>query len=283
MLGMAIPLSGTHVVVSILTSFESVLIPIALVSYGLTKDAALSQFGILTGMVLPFILFPGAITNSLAVLLLPEISSANGQMNMAKIRSTTEKTIEATMQLGLVSAIIFIMFGRDIGWIVYHNDQAGAYLQLLAVLCPFIYTTTTLASIINGLGKAGVTFRNTTLGLGIRIVALILFVPKFGFLCYLAGLLVSQIVITMLDGTYLYRYCPYNLKIFENFVKPAALLYLFGFLIQRIINCLVPYLTGGTKGYYSLLALPIIILAAMWYKNISIKSIFHLFPHSKRT
>ena len=74
LLQLSLPLSGNKLVISLLGSIESVLIPAMLCRYGYANDDALAIFGILTGIVLPFILFPGTITNSLSVLLLPAIS-----------------------------------------------------------------------------------------------------------------------------------------------------------------------------------------------------------------
>lgn len=68
---LALPLMGNRLVLNLLGSAEAILIPSRLIDYGLTNKEALSIYGVLTSMALPFILFPSALTNSMAVLLLP--------------------------------------------------------------------------------------------------------------------------------------------------------------------------------------------------------------------
>ena len=69
LLSLAVPLMGNRLVLNILGSAEAVWIPNRLMAYGLTDSQALSLYGVLTSMAMPFIFFPSAITNSMAVLI----------------------------------------------------------------------------------------------------------------------------------------------------------------------------------------------------------------------
>ena len=55
---LALPLMGNRLVLNLLGSAEAILIPSRLIDYGLTNKEALSIYGVLTSMALPFILFP---------------------------------------------------------------------------------------------------------------------------------------------------------------------------------------------------------------------------------
>mgnify|MGYP000289686180 CR=1 FL=1 len=79
LLTLAIPLMGNRLVLNILASAEAVWIPSCLQRFGLSSSEAFSVYGVLTGMALPFILFPSAITNSMAVLLLPNVAHAQSE------------------------------------------------------------------------------------------------------------------------------------------------------------------------------------------------------------
>lgn len=220
----AIPLSSTKLVISLLSSVESVLIPIMLAHYGLSHDHSLALYGVITGIVIPFILFPGTITNSLSVLLLPEISKADNEHNICKIRYTTKITIKYSLLLGCVATAIFLNVGRQIGTLFFHSENAGKLLTLLAVICPFIYVSTTLASIINGLSKTYITFRNTVCGLLVRIVCLVTMTPHYGIYSYLFGLLLSQIIISILDSVYLIRHGYTEIELFRWLIFPSIVL-----------------------------------------------------------
>lgn len=234
----AVPLSGTKLVISLLASLESVLIPIMFMKYGLSHDNSLALYGVITGIVLPFILFPGTITNSLSVLLLPEISKADNENNRDKIQHTTRITIKYSLLLGCMATAVFLNYGTSIGTLFFHSENAGRLLTLLAVICPFIYVSTTLASIINGLSRTHITFRNTVSGLLVRILFLIFVTPKYGVYGYLLGLLLSQMIISILDSVYLIRNKYTQIDLGKWLILPAALftssIYLFRLMAQKI-------------------------------------------------
>lgn len=73
-LSVAVPLTGSRVLLNLLQSTEAVSIPIKLQEYGLSPGDALSVYGVLTGMALPCILFPSALTNSVATMMLPAVA-----------------------------------------------------------------------------------------------------------------------------------------------------------------------------------------------------------------
>ena len=85
LLMLAIPLSVNRIVLNFLQSIEAIHLPRQLCVFGLTTSQALSIYGVLTGMALPLILFPQAITGSISVLLLPYVSEADAKGNPAKI------------------------------------------------------------------------------------------------------------------------------------------------------------------------------------------------------
>lgn len=188
------PLTANRLVISLLHTVETTLIPVMLKKYGMSSNDALSIYGILTGMALPFILFPSTITNSLSVLLLPTISEVNNDKK--RIQRISGLCIGATVILGIASTIIFVMFGSKIGAVVFNNEMVGNFIKVLAFLCPFLYLSTTLSSIINGMGKTYITFIITITGLALRIFITIKTVPVKGISGYLISLLVSQLLVT---------------------------------------------------------------------------------------
>ena len=152
-LAMVIPLTINRLSVAFSTSLENLLIPQKLQLYGYTQTDALSIYGILSGMTLSIILFPCVLTNSLSVLLLPAISEARGRSNENQIRRTTQKAIRLGLLLGFAFTILFLLTGDMIGNKLFHNALAGHFICRLAWLCPLMYITSLLNSILHGLGR----------------------------------------------------------------------------------------------------------------------------------
>ena len=84
--------------------------------------------------------------------------------------------------------------------------MAGDFIFTLAWMCPFMYTNTSLTSIINGIGKTTLSFLIQTLSLGIRISGVFFLIPAFGISGYLWGLLASQLFIFCTSLIYLRYY-----------------------------------------------------------------------------
>ncbi|MFP4697661.1 MAG: stage V sporulation protein B [Eubacteriales bacterium] len=195
----AIPLTANRVLITLLQSIETILIPSRLKIYGLSHTEAMSIYGVLSGMALPLIMFPSVFTNSLSMMLLPTVSEAQASKNKKSISYTTSKTLQYTLMIGIASTCLFIVFGNPLGTKIYNEAFVGTLLITLAWLCPFIYLNTTLSSILNGLDYEMITFRNNSIGLGIRIIFTIFVIPLFGLKGYLWGLLISFLAVALLD------------------------------------------------------------------------------------
>ena len=192
-LAMVIPLTINRLSVAFSTSLENLLIPQKLQLYGYTQTDALSIYGILSGMTLSIILFPCVLTNSLSVLLLPAISEARGRSNENQIRRTTQKAIRLGLLLGFAFTILFLFTGDMIGNKLFHNALAGRFICRLSWLCPLMYITSLLNSILHGLGRPKQVLFVNLLACLIRIGMIWFLVPAYGIGAYLWGLLLSQV------------------------------------------------------------------------------------------
>lgn len=240
LLRMSVPLTANRLLISILHSIEAILIPNMLKKHGLSNIEALSIYGTLTGMSMPFIMFPSAITNSLSVLLLPTISEAQASGRNDQIRKTTSLTLKYSLLIGILSAGIFLGFGQELGNVIFHNELAGSLLTILAWLCPFLYITTTLSSIINGLGLAHLTFTNSVIGLSVQIVLVLYLVPKNGINGYLTTLLISQLVITALDGFVVISHIKPPFQAENLILKPGIIITLCSYVLFRLYQYISP-------------------------------------------
>lgn len=193
LLSLAIPLSLTRIVLNSLQSIEAVYIPNMLQVYGYDTKTALSVYGVLTGMALPLLFFPNALTGSMSLLLLPIIAEADATGNHVAVKRAYHKTLYSCLLLGGVCTFGFLFLGRLAGTVLFDSTLAGNFIRILSFLCPFLYLSTTLSSILHGLGRAGVVFFVNVSALLIRLLFVFFLVPRFGIDSYLAGMLFSQI------------------------------------------------------------------------------------------
>lgn len=207
LLKMALPLNANRLAVNFLQSIESIRIPLMLQVYGLSDSAALSTYGILTGMALPVLFFPGAFTGALSATLLPAVSEAHSKGDRERIKTITINATFFVVFAGLLFGILFFMFSDYLGEKIFHEPLAGTYIRALCLLCPFMYVNGIFTGILQGLGKAiNICFINIT-GLCLRLCFVFFAIPHYGIKGYLAGLLVSQ-----LYSSGMYLWCCYHAK-----------------------------------------------------------------------
>lgn len=199
LVSLAFPLTCNRIALSLAQSIENVFIPISLKMYGYSSSEALSLYGILTGMALASVMMPAVLSNSLSVMLLPEISKAQADQDVNKIRLLIRKTVEFSIIIGFLCILIFLLCGNFAGNCLFHNHLAGVYIRILSWICPFLFLTGTLNSILQGLGKPKpVLFTNLSASI-IRILFVLLAIPSFGIKSYLWGILVSQVTSALLS------------------------------------------------------------------------------------
>ncbi len=200
------PLTASRVLLNLLQSIEAVSIPLKLQSHGMTVSQSLSIYGVLTGMALPCVLFPSAITNSVSTMLLPTVAEAQTLKREHQMKNIIQKSVCCCVLLGSLCCILLLLSGQWIGFHIFNSRYAGDYIVTLAWMCPFLYANTTLISIINGIGKTTLSFLINTFSLILRILSVFYCIPVFGIEGYLLGLLASQLAAFLLCILYLSHY-----------------------------------------------------------------------------
>ena len=199
------PLTLNRILLNVLHSIESALLPGHLIASGLSRKAALSQYGILTGMALPMIFFPSAVTHAVSIMLLPSVAKQQADGTPEQILDTIRYTISFCVLLGTSAVFTFFFFGPWLGRFLFQNEEVGVFLRILSFLSPFLYLETTLGSILNGLGKTSLFFFQNLAGDIIRILAILFLVPVLGIRGYLYGILASELTIMAMALFFLHR------------------------------------------------------------------------------
>lgn len=190
----ALPLTASRVLLNLFQSLEAVSIPLALQKYGMSVSDSLGTYGILTGIALPCILFPSALTNSISTMLLPEVAGMPESQRKYALPGLLHKVIFFCLFLGFACLLFFFAASDFISRRIFHTPEAGNYLLTLAFICPFLYSNTALISVLNGLDLAGKTFLINLFSLAVRICGVLFLIPHFGILGYLWVLLASQLL-----------------------------------------------------------------------------------------
>ncbi|MCD8130965.1 MAG: oligosaccharide flippase family protein [Lachnospiraceae bacterium] len=191
---MAAPLSFNRLALNFLQSLEAVRIPLSLQLYGYSSSQALTVYGILTGIALPVLFFPGAFLGAFNHMLLPTVSEAQSQRAYDRIRTLTVNAGFTVVFGGLFCGLAFFMFSDFLGGTVFGEPLAGGYIRSLCLLCPLLYLNQVLSGILQGLGRALTIFFINAVSVFLRLGFVFFCIPRIGIQGYFYGLLASQLV-----------------------------------------------------------------------------------------
>ncbi len=220
----ALPIAFSAYIRSGLTTVEHVLIPLGLREYGLDAASALESYGILSGMVLPVVLFPYALIHSFTGLLVPEVSGGIAAGEKRHIEYIATRVWRLTILFGLCGAGVLAICSKEFGHVLYSSDTAGKYIFMLAPLMPLMYLDTVTDSLLKGMGEQIYTMNVNIADAAISVILVRLLVPRFGIAGYIAVLYIAELVNFAFSAARLLTKCKFKFYIIKWFVLPLGLL-----------------------------------------------------------
>ena len=200
------PITALRTVSSLVQSLIAIIIPIRLTTFGYTFSEAMSEYGVLMGMAFPLILIPGTLISSVAVTLIPEISSKTDNIDDAS-RVHDIDGLKKNITLGIdVSVIISILFvpalmvlGTPICEILFNSSSAGRYVSLASIIIPAMGINQITSSILNSIGLEIKSLINYVFG-AIALFICIYFLPRFmGTYALILGLGLMNVITAVLN------------------------------------------------------------------------------------
>ena len=186
------PVSLTSYIKSGLSTLKQLIIPSSLEKNGLNTDKALSEYGSITGMAMPIVMFPATFLNAITCLLIPEFSRYYVKNDYEKIKLYSKKLVTGSFFFAGIITLFFIIFGNNLGIMIYKDASIGHYIRLFAPLIPFMYVDIVIDTILKGLdAQVNVLYINI-LDLLFSISFIFFFVPMFGISGFIASIYFSE-------------------------------------------------------------------------------------------
>lgn len=194
MLGVALPLAVSAYARTSLSTLEHLLVPRGLKSAGFSADRALSGYGVIQGMALPIVTFPSCLLYSLAELLVPELTAAQVAGQTEEIRRMVKSLLYKCLLFAAATATLLLIFAGDLGALIYHSEEAGAYIRLLAPLVPVMYLDTVADGCLRGLGQHTRCMCINVLDSALGVLLVWLLLPKYALSGYLFVLYFNEFI-----------------------------------------------------------------------------------------
>lgn len=130
----AVPVSAATLLGRLISSANMVLIPRVLMRAGAGYEAAMEEFGVLSGMTMPMLMLPSAFFSPLITVLSPRFSAGKALEDEAMIRRKAAKALHVVGLIGIPSMAAILTVGKELGYLLYKNERVGDHLVLLAAV-----------------------------------------------------------------------------------------------------------------------------------------------------
>ncbi len=237
-LHITVPITGGRYLNSLLRTGENILVPKNLAKFPYSGSNALSQFGMIKGMALPLLFFPSAILNSVSTLLIPEISEAVTQQNRLAIKKASEKIIKLTLLCGLFCGALFFVGGEKIGILIYKSQDVGFLLKALSPIVPLMYLDSICDGILKGLDQQAFTFRTAISDSAIRIVLILVMLPRMGINGFIIIMYFSNLLTCLLNVGRLVKISKAKISFLNDLCLPLITAFSVSFIFNTILKAL---------------------------------------------
>ena len=192
LLSIAVPITAGRYLSTALRTAENLLVPTALAAFLHDRAVGLSQFGTLKGMALPLLFFPASFLAAFSTLLIPEMSEALALGQKLRVKYTVSHTLHITLTASVLFGGVFFACAAPLGQLLYHSDEVGFYLRVLAPLVPVMYLESVADGILKGLNQQTRSLLYSVADSGLRIALILLLVPRTGMGGFLFVMLLSN-------------------------------------------------------------------------------------------
>ena len=187
------PVSITSYIRSGLSTLQQFIVPNRLLAFGLPYTIALSEYGKITGMALPVIMFPLVFISSFSNLIVPEFTSLLTKGYKKRIVNISHKIFIIAGIFSIAISFILIIFANEISLAIFQNIECAKYIRILSPLILFMYLDNIIDNMLKGLNQQfNVMFCNI-IDLIISILILYFLLPEVGIIGYIFAIYVSEI------------------------------------------------------------------------------------------
>ena len=224
----AVPISITSCIRSGLSTLKQFLIPARLSLSGMSYSLAITNYGLIGGMVMPIIMFASVFIYSFSNLLIPEFCRLFTCKYFNRLKHICNIIFELTAIFSLGITAIFFIFANDISFLVYKSIESGKWLKILSPLIFFIYLDNIIDNMLKGINAQVSVMICNIIDLAVTISIIFFIVPIWGLNGYIFSIFVSEFLNFAISSFQLRK----NLHFSFNFQT---------YIIRPLIACIASY------------------------------------------
>lgn len=216
----ALPVGASAVLRSALSTVKHLLVPVSLMKSGMDNSMALSEYGIVGGMVLPVLMFPCAFLLGFSNLLVPEVTEYRELGEKGKIEKVMGYVFRMTLMFAIAVAAVLVCYADEIALMLYKEPKAASAIRAIAPIVTVMYLDSAVDGILKGLGEQVAVVRYNVYDTALCVIMVYTLVPLFGTAGYLTTIVISEV--------------------FNMTLSAARLVYVTGFKMEPLRWVLIP-------------------------------------------
>lgn len=196
-LDIAIPNTTSRIIGSIGYFLEPIILTSSLLYVGYTSKFIVTNYGIITGYVLPILLLPSFFTIAISQALLPVVTKLYIKKDYKETKRKIRQGIFFSLIIGIPVTVLLMVFPECFLSLLYNTTKGSTYLRFLAPFCLFQYIQAPLSFSLDAIGRSADNMKATLIGTIIRILLLFLLAfLKIGIWSLIISTSINILVIT---------------------------------------------------------------------------------------
>ena len=269
----AVPISASSLLMTIITSVNTILLPQRLVASGMSQTQAVETLGMLMGMAFPLVTIPAIFIGPVINVMFPRITSAIKLGDKKDMNDKIAKVFQSCSFMTFPAMGVVAAIGGPLCVLMYKNETAGSYILPLVLSSVFIYIQMITGSILYALDQQKKLAAYNFIDGVIHIIFTYFFVamPNINVYGFMLGHLTSSFVGTVLNTVTVVKYSKIKINFTKWFVLPAVSGIYTGFMAHFIHNfCVRMSFAPVVSVIISILFSVLIYISILQLRDISV-------------
>ena len=168
----SLPTTGSRIIGNIGYFLEPIILTFVLLRVGYSNQFIVTEYGIISGYVMPLLMLPSFFTMAISQALIPVISKSYTNHHYEYAKAKIKQAIFFSLLIGIPATIIFLGFPEIPLKLIYNTTEGITYTRVLSIIYLLYYIQSPLTSSLQAMGKAKEAMHGTLLGVFSRTIML---------------------------------------------------------------------------------------------------------------
>lgn len=194
-----VPTTGSRLISSLGACLEPIILTSVLLTNGYSNNFIVTEYGVITGHILPILVMPSFFTSAISSSLIPVISEAYVNQKYTYVKNKLKQAILLSLACGIPFTIFLIIFSNQSLSFLYNTTVGNNYLKIVAPFFLTYYIQTPLSAFLQAIGKSTHAMIDNLIGISLKL--LIIFILGYfniGLFNLIIALVTNIIIVTLL-------------------------------------------------------------------------------------